>query len=73
MAAQSASGYCQIAGASTRHAYEIYAIKYATRAAKRSNHFIGGDPHEGPMPVDYYLWVVRNQERLFVVYNDGDD
>ncbi len=47
--------------------YEIYAVKYATRAAKRAEHFIGGDPHDTPMPMDYFVWVIRNRDRLFVV------
>jgi glyoxylase-like metal-dependent hydrolase (beta-lactamase superfamily II) len=47
--------------------YEVYAIKYATRAARRAEHFIGGDPHDEPMPMDYFVWVVRNQQRVFVV------
>ena len=33
--------------------YELFAIRYATREARRSEHFIGGDPHDGPMPMDY--------------------
>ena len=47
--------------------YEIYAIKYAMREARRSDHFVGGDPHDAPMPMDYFVWVIRNDERLFVV------
>ena len=48
--------------------YEIYAIKYAERKnVRRPENFVGGDPHDGPMPMDYFLWVVRNQERLIVV------
>ena len=39
--------------------YEIYAIKYATRDAKRTAHFVGGDPHDAPMPMDYFVWLVR--------------
>src|SRR5260221_1557714 len=30
--------------------YEIYAIKYAQHARRASENFIGGDPHDGPMP-----------------------
>ena len=37
--------------------YEVYALRYATRDALRRDHFIGGDPHDGPMPMDYYTWV----------------
>jgi glyoxylase-like metal-dependent hydrolase (beta-lactamase superfamily II) len=47
--------------------YEIYAIRYATRDALRRDHFIGGDPHEGPMPMDYYTWVVIGPNGAFVV------
>jgi glyoxylase-like metal-dependent hydrolase (beta-lactamase superfamily II) len=47
--------------------YEVYAIKYATRDARRSAHFIGGDPHDAPMPMDYHVWLVRDSERTFVV------
>ncbi len=34
--------------------YEIYAIKYARRDALRLVHFVGGDPHNTPMPMDYF-------------------
>lgn len=47
--------------------YEIYAIRYATRQANRPVHFVGGDPHDTPMPMDYFVWVVRNAERTIVV------
>lgn len=48
-------------------AYEVYALKYATRPARRSANFVGGDPHDAPMPLDYYVWVVRNADRLVLV------
>jgi len=47
--------------------YEVFAIRYATREAQRSSHFIGGDPHDGPMPMDYFVWLVRNANRTIVV------
>jgi len=47
--------------------YEIYAIKYAWRDAKRANHFVGGDPHDASMPMDYFVWLVRNEERTIVI------
>lgn len=47
--------------------YELYAIRYATRDARRSSHFIGGDPHDGPMPMDYYLWVAIGGGRTVVI------
>ena len=51
----------------TTETYEVYAIKYATRNAKRSDHFVGGDPHDAPMPMDYFVWVVRNSARTVVI------
>jgi len=48
-------------------AYEIYAIKYAHHARTASQNFLGGDPHDGPMPLDYFVWLVRGAEREFVV------
>jgi glyoxylase-like metal-dependent hydrolase (beta-lactamase superfamily II) len=47
--------------------YEVYAIRYAEREGRRPAHFVGGDPHDGPMPMDYFVWLVRNSERTIVV------
>ncbi len=50
--------------------YEILALRYATSAAGRLGHenFISaGDLHDAPMPLDYYLWVIRGQGRVVVV------
>jgi glyoxylase-like metal-dependent hydrolase (beta-lactamase superfamily II) len=47
--------------------YEVYAIRYAWRPLQRKDNFLGGDPHEGPMPMDYFVWCIRNAERTFVV------
>jgi glyoxylase-like metal-dependent hydrolase (beta-lactamase superfamily II) len=47
--------------------YEVFAIRYARRDARRHEHFIGGDPHDAPMPMDYFIWLIRNEERTIVV------
>ncbi len=47
--------------------YELYAIRYAERDARRSDHFIGGDPHDGPMPMDYFVWVAIGPHRTVVI------
>src|SRR5437773_10023992 len=47
--------------------YELFAIRYATREARRADHFIGGDPHDGSMPMDYFVWVAKSAERAFVI------
>jgi glyoxylase-like metal-dependent hydrolase (beta-lactamase superfamily II) len=51
----------------TEPQYELFAIRYATREARRSDHFIGGDPHDGPMPMDYFVWLARGGGRTFVI------
>jgi glyoxylase-like metal-dependent hydrolase (beta-lactamase superfamily II) len=47
--------------------YEVYAIKYAHHARRASENFIGGDPHDGPMPLDYFVWLIRGAGREVVV------
>jgi len=47
--------------------YEVLALKYAWRKARRADLFIGGDPHDADAVMDYYLWVVRGEGRLFVI------
>ena len=47
--------------------YEIYAIKYAHHMRRASENFIGGDPHDGPMPLDYFVWLIRGGGREIVV------
>jgi len=43
--------------------YQLYAIRYAERDARRSDHFIGGDPHDdSPMPLDYFVWAIVGQQ-----------
>jgi glyoxylase-like metal-dependent hydrolase (beta-lactamase superfamily II) len=47
--------------------YEVYAIKYAHHARSAKENFLGGDPHDGPMPMDYFVWLIRSQGREIVV------
>ena len=50
--------------------YEVYAIKYAHHARRASENFIGGvprDAHDGPMPLDYFIWLIRGEGREIVV------
>jgi glyoxylase-like metal-dependent hydrolase (beta-lactamase superfamily II) len=47
--------------------YEVYAVKYAERDARRPEHFLGGDPHDVSMPMDYFVWVVRGAGATWVV------
>src|SRR5476649_2205871 len=52
----------------TLPAYELFAIRYAEHADRNaSENFIGGDPHDGPMPLDYFVWVIRGEDRVYLV------
>jgi len=59
---------CQPIGASSKAPnLEVYAIKYATREARSGEHFYGGDPHDAPMPMDYFVWAAVSDEHTVVV------
>src|SRR5262249_6147470 len=45
----------------------VYAVKYAERDARRAEHFLGGDPHDAPMPMDYFVWAVVGDDETWVV------
>lgn len=47
--------------------YEIFAIKYASHERNASANFIGSDLHDAPMPLDYYVWLIRGAAGLILV------
>ena len=48
--------------------YELFAIKYATHDRDATENFIDDpDPHEGNMPIDYFVWVAINKSRTVVI------
>lgn len=49
--------------------YEVLALRYATNAGRlRHQNLVRLDPHDdGPMPLDFFLWVIRNEARTIVV------
>jgi glyoxylase-like metal-dependent hydrolase (beta-lactamase superfamily II) len=47
--------------------YEVYALKYAHHERRASANFLGGDPHDGLMPIDYFVWAIVGAGRSFVV------
>lgn len=52
---------------STPENYKIYAIKYAHHDRPARDNFLGGDPHDTNMPLDYFVWAVVGGGRTFVV------
>ena len=58
---------------SDRH-YEVYAVKYAERSNRvRAESFIFTDDHMSPHPMDYFVWVIRNEARTILVDTGYDD
>ncbi len=47
--------------------YEIHAIKYAESERQARENFLLPDPHDGPMPLDYFVWLIRGGGRTVVL------
>ncbi|MFM2126212.1 MAG: hypothetical protein RL328_2663 [Acidobacteriota bacterium] len=47
--------------------WEAYAIRYAHHHRMARENFIGGDIHDGPMPLDYFIWLVRSGDQAYVI------
>jgi glyoxylase-like metal-dependent hydrolase (beta-lactamase superfamily II) len=47
--------------------YDVYAVRYARHHRKAAENFLGGDPHDVAMPLDYFVWAVVGGGRTFVV------
>ncbi|HEY7076208.1 MAG TPA: N-acyl homoserine lactonase family protein [Solirubrobacteraceae bacterium] len=49
----------------------IHAVRYGHREARRPENFYGGDPHDGPMAMDYFLWAVVGDDGRAIVVDAG--
>jgi glyoxylase-like metal-dependent hydrolase (beta-lactamase superfamily II) len=47
--------------------YEVYAVKYAHSDRRAAENFLGGDPHDVAMPLDYFVWAIVGPKRTFVL------
>ncbi|TCL07428.1 MULTISPECIES: N-acyl homoserine lactonase family protein [Sodalis] len=47
--------------------YRIFAIKYAHHHRLARENFIGGDLHDGPMPIDYFVWAIIGGDHTYIV------
>ena len=48
--------------------YNVFALEYGRmERSSRDFYLRSPDPHEGPRPIAYYLWVIRNKTRTVVV------
>lgn len=47
--------------------YEVFAIRYARHDRPALENFLDSDPHEGPMPLDYFVWAIVGEAKTYVV------
>jgi glyoxylase-like metal-dependent hydrolase (beta-lactamase superfamily II) len=47
--------------------HRIYAVRYVHLDRSSDRNFLGGDDHANPMPLDYYVWVIKADSRSIVV------
>ncbi|HHX81852.1 MAG TPA: N-acyl homoserine lactonase family protein [Pseudomonadaceae bacterium] len=53
-----------------RETYKVYAIRYATLHKCAGENFLGGldgDLHDGPMRMDYFIWLAASRSRTWVI------
>jgi glyoxylase-like metal-dependent hydrolase (beta-lactamase superfamily II) len=53
--------------------YQIYAVRYAHHHRMAADNFYGGDPHDVPMPLDYFVWAITNEERTLILDTGFDE
>jgi glyoxylase-like metal-dependent hydrolase (beta-lactamase superfamily II) len=53
--------------------WQLYAVRYAHHHRMARENFLGGDIHDGPMPIDYYVWAAISGERTFVIDTGFDE
>lgn len=47
--------------------YEVFALQYARSLRPSRDYFLLPDPHNGPLPMIYYVWVLKGPDRAIVV------
>ena len=54
---------------SRQETYEVLALRYGVSGERtRQENFLEPiDAHDSPMPLDYFVWVIRNENRTIVV------
>lgn len=47
--------------------FEITAIRYAHHDRNSPINFIGGDEHDVPMPLDYFVWAIKGPTKTYLL------
>ena len=53
--------------------HEVFAVKYAEHARKRSENYVFGDPHDEMTSIAYYVWDIKGPSGTFVVDTGFDE
>ena len=56
--------------------FDLTVIRYATNPRRRRiDHLYQlppGDPHDAPMPIDFFVWIARNDKRTILIDSGAD-
>jgi len=47
--------------------YAVYAVRYGHFERRSPENFLGGDSHDVPMPLDYFVWAIVGGGRTIIV------
>jgi glyoxylase-like metal-dependent hydrolase (beta-lactamase superfamily II) len=47
--------------------YTVHAVRYAHMERRRHDNLVPVDLHDGPMPMDFYVWLLRSADRTVLV------
>lgn len=47
--------------------YELYAVCFGIQPRKRRLNFLPTDEHDGDMPMNYYVWLARNENSVILI------
>jgi len=48
--------------------FELYALRYATNTGRTAHeNFVDGDPHDAGADLDYFIWLARRGEEVFLI------
>jgi glyoxylase-like metal-dependent hydrolase (beta-lactamase superfamily II) len=47
--------------------HQIFAVRYAHLERTATHNFLGGDSHDGPMPLDYFVWAIVDPNHTIIV------
>lgn len=47
--------------------YRVFAVQYARSMRPAHEYYMGHDPHDGPAPIFYYVWLLMSAQRTILV------